>query len=85
MYLLLMLSLALMVNAICRELDRRAGTSPPMKGRCPSCQAETESGWLACAQCSTLLRTACNRCGEHHDSWDHFCPWCGAAEEVFHG
>lgn len=81
MYLLLILSLAIIFSAICREMDRCHPSPEALTADCPDCGGAVESGWLSCPHCRVLLRTACSNCGQHHDRWDQFCPWCGSGKE----
>jgi len=84
MYLLLILSLAFIVNAICREIDRHDAPESQPQASCPGCQGAVETGWLACPHCRELLQTVCGHCGHSHARNGAFCPWCGSVKEKPH-
>lgn len=77
MLILLLISLALLLWFIDRELDTRESHAPTtLHGCCPECNRDVESGWLLCPDCRCILRSCCSACGKVHDRWVRFCPWC---------
>lgn len=74
------LTLGLLCWLIIRQLALAPKGAPAkLVGHCPNCRHTVESGWLLCPDCETRLRKSCSACGEIHDCWFNFCPWCGHA------
>jgi len=81
MVLVFVLLLALLAEAIGREIDRlgllgkNAGSEP-----CPCCGSVTEVDWLICPRCRSLLQKHCANCGRSKAVENRFCPWCGISD-----
>jgi len=76
MFLLFIISLAIIFYYICLEFDKPSPPEVPLTGDCPGCAGQIVSGWLVCPQCKAVLRETCQGCGKVHDSWVSYCPWC---------
>ena len=76
MFLLFVISLAIIFYYICMEFDKPSPPEVPLTGECPGCAERIVTGWLVCPQCKTVLRETCLDCGKVHDSWVRYCPWC---------
>ncbi|MBW2452758.1 MAG: zinc ribbon domain-containing protein [Deltaproteobacteria bacterium] len=82
MFLVLIISLALIVYFICLEWDKPVQSCQTLYGQCPSCESKIESGWLVCPRCRTILRETCRVCDKVQDHWLKFCPWCGSSNRT---
>lgn len=43
---------------------------------CPGCSRRVESDWIACPNCHTRLKKACQNCGKVIDLPWNLCPYC---------
>ena len=81
MVLVLLISMALLLWSIQRELDPARREPQPVGTNCPRCRAVVHDDWLVCPHCEQGLRESCRNC--HHGKLisQLNCPYCGAAAE----
>ncbi|HKK00918.1 MAG TPA: zinc ribbon domain-containing protein [Desulfuromonadales bacterium] len=78
MILIFLIILGLLAFAILEELEKEQPSPAATTGNCPDCGCRTESDWLLCPQCRTLLKSLCKGCGHAVPHCHNYCTHCGA-------
>lgn len=77
MILTFLIILGLLAFAILEELEKEQPPPATMQGSCPECGYQTESDWLLCPKCRTLLRCVCQNCRRTVPHNHNYCTHCG--------
>ncbi len=81
MILLLLISLAVLLWIIQREMDAPVDEEPVSGCACPACRAAVDIDWLVCPHCQQRLRESCSCCHRGKLVTQSYCPFCGSGSE----